>query len=81
MLNKIANGCIFKLKSVKALFSGKDSCNGDSGGPLFAREITDDPWVQIGLVSYGTTTCGKGVPGVYTKVSYYMDWIDDHLEP
>ena len=62
------------------VLSGKDSCNGDSGGPLFAREQTDDPWIQIGLVSYGTTTCGIGVPGVYTKVSYYMDWIDGHLK-
>merc|ERR1711974_99486 len=30
--------------------AGRDSCNGDSGGPLFARKVAADPWVQIGLV-------------------------------
>jgi len=60
---------------------GKDSCNGDSGGPLIYREFTDEPWHQIGLVSFGTSTCGKGVPGVYTRVAEYMDWIESKLRP
>jgi len=64
---------------------GKDSCNGDSGGPLFAHDrsvpsIDGYPWVQIGVVSHGTDPCGAGLPGVYTNISYYMDWINDHLE-
>ncbi|KAK0169476.1 hypothetical protein PV327_011543, partial [Microctonus hyperodae] len=46
----------------------KDSCNGDSGGPLgFERTI-------YGLVSFGED-CGK-FPGVYVKLSYYSDWIN-----
>jgi len=60
---------------------GKDSCNGDSGGPLFAREFSGDPWTQIGLVSFGTKACAKGVPGVYTRVSYYLPWIEKQLRP
>jgi len=59
----------------------KDSCNGDSGGPLFVREFSSDPWVQIGLVSFGTTKCGRGVPGVYTRVTNYLPWIDSQLRP
>ncbi|CAD0261135.1 serine protease [Pseudomonas umsongensis] len=50
---------------------GKDSCKGDSGGPLYVRggsKIT-----QVGVVSFGRG-CGEG-PGVYTGVSAYMDWI------
>ena len=63
--------------------SGKDSCNGDSGGPLIYREFADDPWYQIGLVSFGTSVCGGkgGVPGVYTRVAEYMDWIESKLRP
>jgi len=60
---------------------GKDSCSGDSGGPLFARESTNDPWTQVGLVSFGTAACGIGIPGIYTRVTNYLDWIDSHLKP
>ena len=67
--------------SCNDLILGKDSCNGDSGGPLIYREFTDEPWHQIGLVSFGTSICGKGVPGVYTRVAEYMDWIESKLRP
>ena len=63
------------------LFSGKDSCGGDSGGPLVWREFAGEPWNQIGLVSYGTPKCGKGVPAVYTKIESYLDWIEENMEP
>ncbi|XP_011314334.1 uncharacterized protein [Fopius arisanus] len=62
----------------------KDSCNGDSGGPLQIPAIfnkTDIKYVQYGIVSWGPRICGvKGYPGVYTKVNYYVDWILDHLK-
>jgi len=60
---------------------GKDSCNGDSGGPLFIRESSNDAWEQIGLVSFGSTRCGVGVPGVYTRIVHYLPWIESHLRP
>jgi len=41
----------------------------------------DDPWYLIGIVSYGTTRCGDGIPGVYTKVINYLDWIEKNLKP
>ncbi|XP_012527985.1 melanization protease 1 [Monomorium pharaonis] len=56
-----------------------DSCNGDSGGPLQASSKYNNlimRIVQYGIVSYGMTPCGiEGIPGVYTNVAYYMDWI------
>ena len=75
------NRCPSPQFLIDYFISGKDSCNGDSGGPLIYREYSDDPWHQIGLVSFGTKACGKGVPGVYTRVAEYMDWIESKLQP
>ena len=44
---------------------------GDSGGPL---TVAEDLQTLIGVVS-GGVGCGDGIPGWYTKVSYYIDWI------
>jgi secreted trypsin-like serine protease len=56
---------------------GKDSCNGDSGGPLVGRDEKNF-FVQIGIVSWGTSDCGSpGVPGVYTRVSAFERWLAD----
>lgn len=51
--------------------TGQSACNGDSGGPL----ITEDG-IQIGLTSFGSGEgCHRGYPSVFTRVSYYLDWI------
>jgi secreted trypsin-like serine protease len=44
----------------------KDSCHGDSGGPLFATR--DRREVQVGIVSYGTGCAVPTFSGVYTEV-------------
>ncbi|XP_034938442.1 phenoloxidase-activating factor 1-like [Chelonus insularis] len=57
---------------------GKDSCGGDSGGPMLAPAIYNSNvrFVQYGIVSFGPRNCGtEGIPGVYTRVTHYMDWI------
>jgi secreted trypsin-like serine protease len=58
-------------------------CSGDSGGPLFHvdadGEIGDQP-TQLGIVSWGNPLCvpsASGYPGVYTRVSYYAEWIKE----
>lgn len=56
--------------------TGKDSCDGDSGGSLARR--TKDGWVLEGIVSYGVG-CGDGKPAVYTRVRTFINWIRDHL--
>lgn len=57
--------------------AGRDSCSGDSGGPLM---IKNGPWVQVGIVSWGIG-CGKGqYPGVYTRVTSFMPWITKNLK-
>lgn len=55
---------------------GKDSCRGDSGGPLIYEEGLVS--YIIGIVSLGAQKCGtENHPGVYTKVVNYLDWIED----
>ena len=54
---------------------GPDSCGGDSGGPLVCRDPTNDRFVAFGIVSTGDPRgCGK-LPGLYTKLSGFVDWL------
>ncbi len=62
---------------------GRDSCVGDSGSALMREMPQTSPtsWGLVGIVSFGPRRCGtEGVPGVYTRVRYYLDWILEHLE-
>jgi len=53
---------------------GKDSCGGDSGGPLMCMQ--GDVWYQHGIVSWGERECDlPDHPAVYTDVSYFLQWI------
>ncbi|KAK9873142.1 hypothetical protein WA026_021376 [Henosepilachna vigintioctopunctata] len=61
-----------------------DSCSGDSGGPLTSIISSKRmlKHVQYGIVSYGPKACGTlGLPGIYTKLENYVEWILDNLEP
>lgn len=59
----------------EAAGSRKDSCNGDSGGPINAYDDEGCP-TQVGIVSWGAGDCGRpGAFGVYTRISQYADWL------
>ncbi|CAG0881188.1 unnamed protein product [Cyprideis torosa] len=55
---------------------GKDSCSGDSGGPLICAD-PKDPTVPylVGVVSHGYLCARAGYPGVYSRITHYMPWI------
>jgi secreted trypsin-like serine protease len=57
--------------------AGKDACVGDEGAPLVkekGRGDLDD--ILIGLSSWGSGCGGQGVPGVYSRVSAAIEWIN-----
>jgi len=60
------------------LEGGKDGCQGDSGGPLICVDKENQP-VLTGVTSWGFGCGTKNSPGVWTKVSSYIDWIQDHM--
>ncbi|KAF0307120.1 Venom protease [Amphibalanus amphitrite] len=56
----------------------RDACRGDSGGPLMVR-LADDTYQLVGVVSTGVGCGNPEFPGLYTKVSSYIDWIVSQL--
>lgn len=56
---------------------GKDTCKGDSGGPLML--FKDDRWQLVGITSYGGICGSPGFAGVYTRIAYYVSFIQDIL--
>jgi secreted trypsin-like serine protease len=59
----------------------KDTCAGDSGGPVVYKEHeNDERWIGVGVVSFGGPGCGnQGVRGTYTKLSTYRPWIQEFV--
>ncbi|XP_001358596.5 CLIP domain-containing serine protease 14D [Drosophila pseudoobscura] len=58
-----------------------DVCRGDSGGPFMDDGTSgllaiNGRYTLIGIVAFGPTLCGvTTIPGVYTLVSSFSDWI------
>ncbi|XP_071478203.1 uncharacterized protein [Diadema antillarum] len=56
-----------------------DACSGDSGGPL---QCQDDQgiWYLLGIVSFGQECGLERLPGVYTRVSTQLDFLQQVLD-
>ena len=55
----------------------KDSCYGDSGGPLVAPADNPQGFVQVGIVSWGVQCGNPALPGIYSRISQFYDWVKE----
>jgi secreted trypsin-like serine protease len=58
---------------------GTGTCMGDSGGPLQCKG-SDGKYYQVGVVSYGMPCALANDADVFTKVSNYIQWIEDTMD-
>lgn len=58
-----------------AFAPGKDTCAGDSGGPLFDEDggPGGSP-LLVGTTSFGVR-CNSGYPGIYANVGHFAGWL------
>jgi secreted trypsin-like serine protease len=55
-----------------------DSCNGDSGGPLYVAGHAGEP-IQVGTVSWGPGCALPNTFGVYGTVGHFEAWIRKYV--
>lgn len=53
---------------------GVDSCNGDSGGPVFVS--SNGKWHLAATVVGGSKKCGTNEPAYYHAIANSIDWIE-----
>lgn len=74
---KIPNGIVESQLCAGNRGGRQDTCQGDSGGPL--QVVTPGNnciYHVIGLTSFGKSCGLSNSPGVYTRISSYLDWIE-----
>ena len=61
--------------------AGKDSCKGDGGSPLVCPVPGNEGrFYQAGIVAWGIGCGLADIPGAYTNVALFSDWIKEKLQ-
>lgn len=78
----LPNGVVGTMICAGDLKGKKDTCQGDSGGPLLITQPNNNCIHHvIGVTSFGITCAAPNTPGIYTKVSDYIPWIEKVVWP
>uniref|UniRef100_A0A182IWH0 Uncharacterized protein n=1 Tax=Anopheles atroparvus TaxID=41427 RepID=A0A182IWH0_ANOAO len=65
---------------IGSIVEGRDTCQGDSGGPL--QTVTSPHscmYHVVGITSTGGACGIANSKAIYTKVSYYLEWLEDNV--
>ncbi|XP_020912658.2 serine protease 30 [Exaiptasia diaphana] len=62
-----------------SLKGGKNTCHGDSGGPLSCK-TESGIWELVGAVSWAQGCARKGIPTVYADMENLKDWVQTTIQ-
>jgi len=57
----------------------RDTCSGDSGGPLIVFDTESNSWRQAGVTSWGYGCADIGSYGIYTRIKNYAAFISSQI--
>lgn len=73
---KLSSGIIETQFCAGSRTENSDTCQGDSGGPLQYYSHKKFLHIIFGITSFGKSCGNANSPGVYTRVSAYVPWIE-----
>ncbi|XP_031640193.1 melanization protease 1-like [Contarinia nasturtii] len=85
--NQHPNGASFRNGVSESQYCARDvrmksdSCQGYNGGPLQIYRSDSKIAKIVGIVSFSTGCETDRLPSIFTRVSYYLDWIESNVWP
>ncbi|XP_047105926.1 serine protease snake-like [Schistocerca piceifrons] len=81
-LTSLPRGIAPSMMCAGVLTGGKDTCQGDSGGPIqISTKGNQCVYHVIGVTSFGSYCAGEDSPGIYTRLSSFIPWIESIVWP